>query len=90
VVVLLLPQMVAYAALGRTAQQVVFLTPAVLHLRSGGAGRDIQTVAIERVGQTALGAVCAALLALGLARADRARARRHAATTDHEDEIPAS
>ena len=90
VVVPLLLLMVAYAALGRTAQQVVFLTPVVLLLGSGGAGTDTLTVAIERVGATMLGAVLAALLALGLARADRARARRDASTTDHEDEISTS
>lgn len=69
--------MVAYAALGRTAQQVAFLTPVVVLLASGGAGMDTVTVALERVLATLLGVVVAALLALALARADRAHRARH-------------
>lgn len=72
---LLLVLTVAYSTLGRSGQQVVFLTPVVVLLGSGGAGAATVTVAVERVLATILGALIAAVLALALARADRARPR---------------
>jgi hypothetical protein len=67
----LLVLVVAYAVLGRYAQEIVFLTPFIVLLGSTGAATDTADLALQRIAATLLGAVLAGLIALALARADR-------------------
>ncbi len=67
----LLVLIVAYAALGRYALEILFLTPFIVLLGSTGAATDTAELALQRIMATLLGAVLAGLIALALARADR-------------------
>ena len=67
----LLVLIVAYAALGRYAQEILFLTPFIVLLGGGGGSADTAELALQRIMATLLGAVLAGLIALALARADR-------------------
>jgi hypothetical protein len=69
--VVLLVLIIAYAALGRYAQEVLFLTPFVVLLGTGGAAADTAGLALQRVLATLLGTVLAGAIAMALARADR-------------------
>ncbi len=67
----LLVLIVAYAALGRYAQEVLFLTPFIVLLGSSGAAAGTAELALQRIMATLLGALLAGIIALALARADR-------------------
>jgi hypothetical protein len=66
----LLVLIIAYAVLGRYAQEILFLTPFIVLLGAGGVAADTAGRALERVLATLLGAVLAGVIALALAGAD--------------------
>jgi hypothetical protein len=61
----------AYAMLGRYAQEVLFLTPFIVLLGTGGVAADTVGLALQRILATLLGTALAGGIALALARADR-------------------
>ena len=61
---------VANAALGRGAQQVLYLTPLIILLGSGGGG-GLVGAALDRVVMTVVGAALAGIVALWIARVTR-------------------
>ncbi|MGB8021822.1 MAG: FUSC family protein [Candidatus Nanopelagicales bacterium] len=69
--IVLLVLIIAYAVLGRYAQEVLFLTPCIVLLGAQGDAADTAGLALQRVLATLLGAVLAGVVALALARADR-------------------
>ena len=75
--VCLLFLLLAYSTLGRYALYVVFVTPFVIFL-GGRAEAYTAEVGLQRVIATLAGAVIAGLIALWLARADRATMRQTA------------
>ena len=78
--VCLLFLLLAYSTLGRYALYVVFVTPFVIFL-GGRATAYTAEIGLQRVLATLAGAVLAGLIAMWLARADRADAGAEAAPT---------
>lgn len=70
--IVLLVLIIAYAVLGRYAQEILFVTPFIVLLGAQGSAADTAGLALQRVLATLLGAVLAGVVALALARADRA------------------
>lgn len=85
VIVGLLVLILAYAILGRYAQEVLFLTPFIVLLGTGGVAAATVGLAVQRILATLLGAVVAGGIALALARADRDETPDSGETTEHTD-----
>ena len=69
-IIVLLVLLLAYAILGRYAQEVLFLTPFIVLLGTGGVAADTLGLALQRILATLLGTVLAGGIALALTRAD--------------------
>ena len=69
--IVLLVLIIAYAVLGRYAQEILFVTPFIVLLGAQGIAGGTAGLALQRVLATLLGAVLAGAVALALARADR-------------------